>query len=140
LARLVGVSTDTLRHYERKGLIRRPSRSSNGYREYAPDTLQRVRVVRAALGIGFTLDELARLFHVREQGGIPCRDARDLAKNKIGELEMRIAELSSMRDRLKAISREWDRRIKNTEPGKRAHLLDSLVGKPPHKSKKESRS
>ncbi len=57
LARLAGVSTDTLRHYERKGLLARPRRSCNGYREYPASDLDRVRLVRGALGIGFTLNE-----------------------------------------------------------------------------------
>ena len=133
LAKLVGVSTDTLRHYERKGLIGRPRRSSNGYREYAPDIQQRVRVIRAAIGIGFKLDELVRLFRVRDQGGIPCREARELAKRKIVELDARISELCSMRDKLKNIARDWDHRLQKTLPGNRAHLLDSLTRYPLHK-------
>src|SRR5207247_8757529 len=57
LARLAGVSTDTLRHYERKGLLARPRRSANGYREYPASALDRVRLVRHALGIGCTLSD-----------------------------------------------------------------------------------
>ena len=55
LARLVGVSTDTLRHYERLGLLEIPARTSGGYREYSSGSLERVRLIRRALSIGFSL-------------------------------------------------------------------------------------
>src|SRR6185295_15337497 len=83
LARLAGVSPDTLRHYERKRLLQRPRRSANGYREYPPSTLDRVHLVRRALAVGFTLDELARILSVRDQGGAPCRQVRALAGEKL---------------------------------------------------------
>src|SRR5437763_13872849 len=73
LARASGVSTDTLRHYERKGVLPRPRRSPNGYREYAAESLARVLLVRRALASGFTLDELARGMRARQRGGSPCR-------------------------------------------------------------------
>jgi DNA-binding transcriptional MerR regulator len=64
LARLTGVSTDTLRVYERRGLLSKPRRSANGYREYPPEAHVRVRLVQRALAIGFTLDELPQVFNV----------------------------------------------------------------------------
>src|SRR5262245_18157671 len=76
LARLTGVSTDSLRVYERRGLLPRARRSANGYREYPPEAADRVRVLRRALAIGFTLDELRRVFSVRDRGGAPCREVR----------------------------------------------------------------
>src|SRR5437773_925083 len=87
LARQAGVSADTLRHYERKGLIARPRRSPNGYREYPASTLDRVRLIRSALAVGFTLDELARILKERDQGGAPCRQVRQLAAEKLAEVE-----------------------------------------------------
>ena len=67
LARLAGVSPDTLRHYEAKGLLPRAARSKNGYREYPAEALARVGLVRRAVALGFTLDELARI-NVRGKG------------------------------------------------------------------------
>jgi len=61
LAKATGVSTDTLRHYERKGVLR-SARSGNGYREYPKNALERVRTIRQALSVGFTLDELSTIF------------------------------------------------------------------------------
>ena len=63
LGRLTGVSTDTLRHYERKGVLGIPARSQGGYRLYPPDAVGRVRLVRRALAIGFTLQDLAAACH-----------------------------------------------------------------------------
>ena len=93
LARLAGVSTDTLRHYERKGLLKRARRSANGYREYLATDLDRVRLVRGALGIGFTLDELARILSVRDRGGAPCRQVRALAGRSLTKWRLNFASL-----------------------------------------------
>jgi len=59
LARICGISTDTLRHYERVGVLPRPKRTPGGYRQYPSEALKRVQLVRRALEIGFTLDDLA---------------------------------------------------------------------------------
>src|ERR1700760_5028296 len=83
LAREAGVSPDTLRHYERKGVLPKPRRSPNGYREYPPEALARVLLVRRALAFGFTLDELARLLRARDRGGSPCREGRALAASQL---------------------------------------------------------
>ena len=83
LAELAGVSRDTLRHYERKGVLPRPFRGDNGYRKYPPEALQRVQLVRRALSVGFTLDELAKVLKVRDAGGAPCEEVRKLAAQKL---------------------------------------------------------
>ena len=79
LARLSGVSPDTLRHYERKGLLAKAPRSPNGYRHYPPEASTRVRLVRRAIALGFTLDELVPILAVRDRGGAPCLGVRALA-------------------------------------------------------------
>jgi DNA-binding transcriptional MerR regulator len=130
LARLAGVSTDTLRHYERKGVLAAPRRSMNGYREYAAETLDRVLMVRRALGVGFTLDELARILKDRERGGVPCRHVRELASTKLAEIETRLSELEAVRDNLRATIEGWDTRLARTPRGERAGLLESLATVP----------
>jgi len=127
LARLAGVSTDTLRHYERKGLLPRPPRSSNGYRHYSLETPDRVRLVQRALAVGFSLDELARILRERDKGKAPCREVRALAQEKLANLEKRIAELETLRSELQNILQDWDLRLAQTEPGERANLLNSLT-------------
>lgn len=128
LARLAGVSPDTLRHYELKGLLPKAARSANGYREYAPDALARVRVIRRALSLGFTLDELARILKTRDSGGAPCREVRALAAAKLDALEARAAELRDACIRIRAVVEHWDTLLDRTPQGKRAALLDALDG------------
>src|SRR5262245_10824874 len=119
VARKAGVSTDTLRHYERLGLIARPGRSANGYREYAPDTLDRVRLIQSALGLGFTLQEVARILRSRDRGIVPCREVRELASQKLQQIEARIRGLLLDRDQFRKLLEDWDARLKQMPPGER---------------------
>ena len=130
LARAAGVSTDTLRHYERRGVLRAPRRSPNGYREYPPEALARVRLVRRALAFGFTLEELARVLAERGRGGAPCKQVRALAARKLADVEERLGELRALRGELRAILGEWDARLAETAGGARAGLLESLAERP----------
>jgi len=127
LARLAGVSTDTLRHYERKGVLSAPHRLRNGYREYAAEALDRVLMVRRALSVGFTLDELARILKERDQGRAPCREVRELARSKLVEIEERLKEMEGVRDELRATIKDWDARLKRTNNGNQARLLEALA-------------
>lgn len=128
LARAAGVSTDTLRHYERKGVLARPRRAPNGYRLYPPEALAGVRLVRRALAVGFTLDELAAILRERGGGRPPCRRVRELAAQKLAAVEERLGELASLRDELQAILRRWDERLARAGDGARAGLLEELSG------------
>lgn len=126
LAKSAGVSTDTLRHYERKGVLARPPRQANGYRQYAASALDRVQLVRRALAVGFTLDELAKVLRVREQGGAPCAEVRALAAAKLAEVETRLRDLTDLRKELRTVLKNWDERLSQSGHGERAHLLESL--------------
>ena len=127
VARLAGVSTDTLRHYERKGLLVRPRRSANGYREYPASALNRIRVVRSALRIGFTLSELAGILSVRDRGGAPCHQVRALAGTKLTDVETQLGELTALRDELRGLLKNWDALLARSSPSERGGLLESLV-------------
>src|SRR6266568_2710971 len=124
LAGLAGVSRDTLRHYERQGLLPVTRRSQNGYRHYPPEALMRVRLIRGALGIGFTVEELREILQSRDRGEAPCRQVHALALEKEHALELRIAELIGLQKALKNAIRSWTRKLKSTAPGKRAGLLE----------------
>jgi DNA-binding transcriptional MerR regulator len=126
LALLCGLSTDTLRHYERKGILR-AGRSANGYREYPPQSADRIRLVQNALSVGFTLDELARLLKIREKGGAPCHEVRALAAAKLKDLEDQLRGLSALRAELRRMLGQWDAKLAVTTKGDRAHLLDMLA-------------
>jgi DNA-binding transcriptional MerR regulator len=126
LARLSDVSADTLRHYERKGLLK-PLRGSNGYREYPRQAAERVRMIRLALALGFRLDDLARIFKIREAGGAPCRQVRNLAANKLAEIETLLEELTAMRGRLRKLLKDWDVRLETIDNDQPARLLETLA-------------
>jgi MerR family copper efflux transcriptional regulator len=129
LARLCGVSPDTIRHYERLGLIA-AVRGANGYRRFPPETLQRVQLIRRALSIGFSLAELTRILAQRDAGVRPCRSVRALAADKLAELDLRIREMTAMRGELAAIIDEWDQRLAATRDGEPALLLEELAARP----------
>lgn len=126
LADLTGVSRDTLRHYERKGVLPRPLRGHNGYRQYPPEALERVQLVRRALSVGFTLDELAKVLKVRDAGGAPCEQVRKLAAQKLVDVQDQLRDLTKLRDDLQETLTDWDTRLARRAKGKRANLLASL--------------
>jgi len=139
LADLAGVSRDTLRHYERKGVLPRPLRSHNAYRQYPPEALQRVQLVRRALSVGFTLDELAKVLKVRDAGGAPCEEVRRLAAQKLLNVQDQLRELTKLRDDLQETIKEWDTRLARRPGGRRANLLESL-SVDPNPAKRSHRS
>ena len=126
LARACGISTDTLRHYERVGVLPKPQRTSAGYRQYPAEAVARVRTVRRALDIGFSLAELARFMRARERGGTPCREVRALAVRKLADLERRLEELTILRDQMRQLVVDWEQKLEATPEGMQAHLLDAL--------------
>jgi DNA-binding transcriptional MerR regulator len=128
LAKATGVSTDTLRHYERKGVLH-SQRAGNGYREYPEDALERVRMVRQGLAIGFTLDELQSIFKVFDRGGAPCQQVRSLAANKLAQIEAHLEEVIALRDDLKKALADWDKRLAKTGSGQKAGLLKTLAAR-----------
>ena len=126
LARLAGVSSDTLRHYERVGVLPQPPRTASGYRRYPGSAVDRVRLIRRALALGFSLEELRRVLAVRDRGGAPCRKVRELAASKLESLDRRIADMQALRDQLRQLLAEWDDRLARTPHGEQAKLLESL--------------
>src|SRR5262249_59170690 len=126
LAQLSGVSADTLRHYERKGLLK-PYRASNGYREYPRQAVERVRLIRSALAIGFKLDDLQRIFKLRDAGRAPCRQVRELAAAKLDELEALVRDLTVLRDQMRGLIKDWDRRLDSAPADEPARLLPNPV-------------
>ena len=129
VARRAGISPDTLRHYERHGLIPKPKRTEGGYRMFAPEVVERVRLIRSALSVGFTIRELSRIFRIRDRGGAPCAEVRSLAAFKLDQLEKRIDEMQELRVKLRALIKMWDGMLSKVPSGQQARLLDILVSK-----------
>jgi len=126
LARLAGISPDTLRHYERLSVLPRPQRSNGNYRLYPPSAVERVQLIRRALAAGFSLPELARVFKIRDQGGAPCRQVRRLLAEKLVRIDEQISDLTAMRDHLRETLADWDERLAKTPDGMPARLLEAL--------------
>ena len=130
LSDATGVSTDTLRHYERLGLLPGTARTRAGYRRYPPQTAGRVKLIQRALVIGFSLKELASALGQREKGAPPCRKVRGLIGSRLDALEAQLVELTALRDEMRLIVRDWEVRLAATPAGQRAKLLDMLDGRP----------
>jgi MerR family transcriptional regulator, copper efflux regulator len=128
VARRTGLSPDSIRHYERLGLIPVAPRSVGGLRVYPDSAVRRVQVVQAALAVGFTLRELAAAFAERRAGRPPCRRIHSLAKAKIGDVERRIRDLQQLREALVRTLRDWDERLAHGDGP--AGLLDALADAP----------
>ena len=124
LAKICGVSPDTIRHYERVGVLPAAVRGENGYRRFPPEAAGRVLLIRRALAIGFSLAEVAKILGQRDGGTAPCRNVRALAGEKLEALDRRIAELTATREDLVKLLEEWDARLAATRDGERAHLLE----------------
>src|SRR5215216_250226 len=91
------VNVQTLRYYERRGLLPEPERQKSGYRVYGPDAVRTVRFVKRAQELGFGLRDAQALLALAGGGPPSCDAARELAREKIAELDRRIADLSAMR-------------------------------------------
>lgn len=129
VARATGVSTDTLRHYERNGLLPAVTRTAAGYRRYPATTVQRVLLIQRALVVGFSLADLKRVLGVRDKGGAPCASVRELVGERLDELTRRIEELIALREELRLLLEAWDLKLAKTPHGQRAHLLETLGSK-----------
>ena len=130
LARKAGVSADTLRSYERQGLLPRPRRTSAGYRLYPPSALARVQLVQRALAFGFTLPELGRFLSSRASGRPPCRDVRQVAEARLRDVDAAMAELSQLRSTLAAMLQDWDARLAEGGDREPRRFLESLPDPP----------
>ncbi len=130
MAATTGVSTDTLRHYERLGLLPRIERTAAGYRRYSPTAIERVQLIQRALLVGFSLKDLASALGQREKGSPPCQRVRRLIGERLDALDARLIELTALRDEMREIVKDWDARLAVTPKGQRARLLDMLAGRP----------
>src|SRR6188472_1890127 len=97
VARRSGVSIETLRFYEKSGLLDRPGRTYSGYRVYGADVLDRISFIKQAQVLGFTLNEIARLIEHKRKRESPCEEVREIVQTRLGELEERIKQMNRYR-------------------------------------------
>jgi MerR family mercuric resistance operon transcriptional regulator len=123
-AALAGVSADTIRYYERVGVLPRPARTRAGYRIYAPAIVNRLTLVRNAQRFGFSLREIAGFLRVRDAGGTPCRTVRAAAERMLEAIEQQITDLAARREEMRKTLRVWDRTLQHTAAGTQGRLLE----------------
>ena len=104
LAKHAGVNVETIRYYEREGLIGKPERRPSGYRQYQPDIVRRIRFIQRAKELGFSLREISGLLSLRVARGSTCTDVRARALSKMKDIDAKIEVLQGMRGALVRLS------------------------------------
>jgi len=104
LAKKVNVNIETLRYYERRGLIPEPERKASGYRQYSPDYVARIQFIKRAQALGFTLKEITELLSLRVDPHTSCDHVREKAEIKIKEIEKKIVDLQKMKSALQTLT------------------------------------
>ena len=122
-----GISADTIRYYERIGVLPKPPRSDAGYRRYTDAHVGRMVFVGRAARFGFPLRQLAGFLKSREKGHAPCHSVRAAGGRLLENIDRQIAELTAARKEMATTLTDWDRRLAATPPGSPARLLESLA-------------
>ena len=107
LARSAGVPDHVVRFYARSGLIRPARQAANGYRQFVPLDVKRVRFVRAAQSLGFTLAEIREILRRSRQGKTPCPLVRDIFARRLGENRERLEYVLALQERMQRASAAW---------------------------------
>lgn len=103
VAGLAEVGVETIRFYERRGLIEEPPRRASGYRQYPREAVARIRFIRRAKGLGFSLQEIKELLALRVDTDTTCADVKGRATTKIVDIQHKIETLERMRGALEAL-------------------------------------
>ena len=122
LAESVALPAKTIRYYEDIGLMPRAERSANGYRAYDRSACDRLRFVKAAQGVGFSLGEIREILAFRDRGEEPCAHVLDLVDRRARDISERIATLERMRDDLRSLSARG--RTVTRHDGSYCHLIE----------------
>ena len=119
LAERIGASPDTLRYYERIGLLPVADRSAAGYRLFDDEAVDRLQFIRGAQRLGLRLEEIGQLLAIRERGLCPCGHTRQLLEERLAQLDAELAELERLREEI--------RRMVQEPPIEGAHTCSTLV-------------
>src|SRR5262249_42315429 len=109
VAKQSGVGIETLRFYERRGLLGQTTRTRSGYRIYDHTVINRLSFIKKAQTLGFSLDEIVALIKIKSDGHSPCDEVRALVRNKIRDVNDHIKNLISYRDELAASLKQWEK-------------------------------
>lgn len=108
VAERTGLSAPTIRYYESIGLLTPPPRSATGYRRYTETTVEELRFIKKAQGLGFSLEEIGEILKLSRAGDTPCAHVLDLARRHLRAVEHRIEQLTRFRDQLAGEVAKWD--------------------------------
>ncbi len=122
LAKSVGVNVQTVRYYERRKLLPPTSRMPSGYRLYGDEALRRLRFIRNAQALGFTLHEIAELLDLQVSSKARCGDVRQRAHTKLKQVEAKVRDLHALSQALQKLIRA----CRNGQPTDRCPILQSL--------------
>jgi DNA-binding transcriptional MerR regulator len=100
IANRAGVSVDTVRFYERTGVLPAPEREPSGYRAYAPDTIERIQLTRELQAVGFTLNDVIDALAAHDAGGATCESERWRLDAALARVDAKLAELTALRGRI----------------------------------------
>ncbi len=106
LATAAGVNVETIRYYQRRGLLDEPHKPFRGHRDYPHDAVNRLRFIKRAQALGFTLEEIASLLRLGDAGR--CAETRELAAHKVVVIEEKLSDLAAIRDALTALMRQCE--------------------------------
>jgi MerR family Zn(II)-responsive transcriptional regulator of zntA len=132
-----GVAIETLRFYEKSGLIEPAGRTESGYRLYDGGIFERLSFIKKAQSVGFRLEEIARIIDESTAGKRPCKDVRRLAAEKLAELEQRIKELQRYRRELRETLAAWEH--EGERDGYICGLIEGLEADKPRRPRKEGK-
>ena len=122
VARSAGVGVETVRFYEREGLIEEPPRRESGYRQYHDAVIARLHFIRRAKELGFSLKEIKELLSLRVEPRTSCRDVKRRAEAKIAEIEAKIEDLARIRHSLRRLAAA----CRGRGPTSECPILDAL--------------
>ncbi len=125
VAKRTDVGIETIRFYERRGLIDEPPRRDSGYRQYSEDVIARIEFIKRAKELGFSLKDINELFSLRVDHDTPCDDVRSRAEAKIADTQEKIRELQRIRKALKKLATACT----GHGPTSECPILDALEGK-----------
>jgi len=128
LAKLAGVTTDTVRHYVRIGLLKPRRDPSNRYKLFAEVDVRRLHFIRQAKSLGYTLDEIAQIFHDSGRGRSPCPRVREIIQSRIAGNKVRLEELIGLQQRMEDALERWKTMPDGMPDGESiCHLIESTV-------------
>jgi DNA-binding transcriptional MerR regulator len=131
LAKMLGVSPDTVRYYTRIGLLNPKKAIENGYKIYSPNEQNRLRFILSARDLGFSVDVIKQIFHKADEGESPCPTVRRLIDNRLHETEQRFQDTLRLRARMHAAVDNWgDKPDKKPSGNVICHLIDEFTKTP----------